>query len=139
MAKIATFMLCDAINHISTEKGPVPQLIAPQFILTPMFIPSNFSFGVSIGISGLDLRQVNTVKFAIKTPQKTIVKESEAFSIPASTENNILPQEQHGITLNIDVRNLKVEEEGIYSIIIFINGEAIGEKEIPIYRGENNA
>ena len=69
MANLVSFVICESINNMpAANMGVVPTLVAPQVALRPQFIPGNFSFGISVGLTGIDLNKVNKVRFTIKNP-----------------------------------------------------------------------
>ena len=100
MAKIAMFMLCDAISPEHSQM----KLISPQFVLRPDFIPGNFSFGICAGISDIDA--------------------SDAYKqayLDAKEED--IPREAQGFMIAMEVRNIPVKLEGEYKFVLYINGE----------------
>lgn len=138
MAKVTMFMLCDTVNNIPGPKGQIPHLVAPQVVLRPMFIPGNFSFGIAIGVRGLNLQQPTKLKFTITAPDGTVLQDSDETEIPAIGMGDTLPIEHQGFMMNLDIRNLVVQEEGLYKISLCVNGESLEEQEIPIFRGVNH-
>ena len=139
MVRITTFTLCDSVN---TQHGPqgqqTTQLVEPRIVLRPMFIPGNYSFGISIGVQGVNLHQQNRVSFQIFAPNGDIVQNSGTTDIPAFGQKDTLPPEFQGLVLNLDIRNLIVKEEGIYKLILYINEEPLAAQQIPIFRGVEN-
>lgn len=135
MEKIVSFMLCDSINNSSNSSTSAPHLVAPQIVLRPHFVPGNFSFGIAVGIGGMDLTRENSIKFLIKSPDDILLQdsgESNLAPVP-ELENDNIPKEYQGFQANIDIRNLPVEKPGDYKFILYVNGSSIGEKKIPIY------
>lgn len=56
MAKLSTFVICEAINNIPTPNGnSFLQMNSPQIALRPEFIPSSYSFGVLFGVRDINL------------------------------------------------------------------------------------
>ncbi len=134
MPELTMFTVCESVGNVSPQPGVnIPQLMGPQTVLRPMFIPGSFSFGVSAGVIGINLKQSNSVKFTIKTPTGQIVQASENAVFPPIFEDDSLPQEYQGFMLTLDVRNMVVEEQGNYSFELFINDESVGSRAIPIF------
>lgn len=138
MAKLFSFTICDSISNVSAgAMGMVPTLVSPQIVLRPQYIPGNFSFGIAIGISEIDLNQTNKMRFTITNPKGEIVHDSNESELPIPPEGkgDSLPAELQGFMMCIDIRNLAIPCEGVYIFSIFFNGENIASHEIPIYKG----
>lgn len=137
MIKVTTFMLCDAINNVTLPNGSVvPQLSAPTAILRPQFIPGSFSFGVAIGLLGVNIHQENKIKFAIVDPDGVTIQNSGESSIPAFTDEDNLPADWQGFAMSIDVRNLVIQKSGIYTLKFYINDEEVCAKEFPVFEAK---
>ena len=135
---VSTFMLCDAINNVNSPQGTVvSQLISPRTVLRPQFIPSAFSFGISIGIEGVDLHKNNKISFKILDPDGNLLQASEDNELPATKNEDTLPTEYQGYVLSIDIRNLIIKKSGLYVFSLSLNGEEICSKNIPIYEAKN--
>ena len=130
-------MLCDAINNINLPQGTVvPQLTLPKTVLRPQFIPSAFSFGIAVGVEGIDLQKNHKMRFKICDPDGNIVQESGDNELPALSEDDSLPKEYQGYTLSIDIRNLVINKPGIYVFSLFVNDNEIYSKEIPVFEAK---
>lgn len=137
MAKIVTFMICDAINNIPSPSGEmIPQLVAPQIAVRPQFIPGNYSFSISVGVRDVDLKRVNQIRFTITSPTGVILQDSGNSDFPPTGKPDIIPLEFQGFTLSMDVRNIVIHEEGLYTFSLYINDIVIGTQEIPIFKRE---
>ncbi|MBR6788248.1 MAG: hypothetical protein IKM44_00360 [Clostridia bacterium] len=135
--KITTFMLCDSINNVNLPQGTVvPQLIMPTTVLRPQFIPSAFSFGIVVGVEGMDLQKDHKMRFRITDPDGNIIQESCENVLPAIPEDSSLPKEYQGYTLSIDIRNLIISKSGLYNFSLFINDEEVCIKSIPVFEAK---
>lgn len=135
MAKISSFMICDTIVNLITPQGiSVPQLISPQPILRPPFIPGSFSFGISIGVLDIDYKISNVVKTIIYSPEGVEIHNSGNIDLGKIPKDEFLPEKYQGFVLSTDIRNLIIHEEGIYTIEIFVNDTSVGKKEIPVFK-----
>ena len=135
MAKVTMFMLCDTVNNVPGVQGVVPHLVSPQVVLRPMFIPGNFSFGVSIGVQEVDLKKNTKLQFWVIAPSGKIIQESQITEIPAVGQEDTIPAEQQGFVMNLDIRNLVIDEEGKHIFKLKVNEQVVEEQIIPIYRG----
>ena len=105
MAKIAMFMLCDAISPEHSQM----KLISPQFVLRPDFIPGNFSFGICAGISDI--------------PDDKIIYRLPDSNFERDAKEEDIPREAQGFMIAMEVRNIPVKLEGEYKFVLYINGE----------------
>lgn len=140
MPKIASFILCDSIENINNSENEVmTKLVSPQIVLRPQYIPSNFSFGMALGISEITLKNQNSMKFTIKSPKGKVIQDSGVNPLPIINVEDTLEEKFQGFVINIDIRNLEISEAGIYKLEIFINDQTIGEENIPIFKGIKHA
>lgn len=137
MAKLTAFMLCDSINNIPDPSGGfLQQIISPQVALRPQFVPGNFSFGVAVGVRGIDLHITNRIRFTISDPQGKIIQDSGVSEFhPISVDvPETMPDEYQGFLMNMDIRNLVIHENGEYLFSIYVNDELVGIQSIPIFQ-----
>ena len=138
MAKVTMFMLCDTINNNPGPKGMIPHLVAPQLVLRPVFIPGNFSFGIAIGVQGINIKQAIKLGFSLIAPSGKILQQVDNAELSPIQNEDTLPPEYQGLVLNLDIRNLVIQEEGVYKFALCVNGESLEEQDIPIFRGVNH-
>ena len=138
MAKVTMFMLCDSVNNVPGPQGAISHLVSPQLVLRPVFIPGNFSFGISIGVQDLDIKKPIKLGFTIAAPDGKVLQRGDDAEIPPMNLEDTLPPEQQGLMLNLDIRNLVIHEEGVYKFTLRVNGDPLETQMIPIYRGINH-
>lgn len=135
MAQLTSFVICESINNMpAANMNVVPTLVAPQVTLRPQYIPGSFSFGVAVGINGIDLQTVNNVRFTIKSPESVILQDSGVSELPVAPQDTALPSKYQGFMMCIDIRNLAIPCEGEYVFSFFLNDECVGNHIIPIYK-----
>lgn len=135
MAKLVSFTICESLNNTpSGNFGTVPVLISPQIVLRPQFIPGNFSFGIAVGISEVDIKVSNKVKFTITGPDGNVLNDSVETDLPVVVKPDSLPDQYQGFMLCIDIRNLAVPCEGAYTFSLYLNGDQLTPQCIPIYK-----
>lgn len=135
MPSISMFLACDSVGNITLQPGiSSPQLTGPRSVLRPQYIPGAFSFGLAVGIIGVDTNVQNIARFKITNPGGTVIHDSGDSVFPPIGINDPMPKEYQGFMLTLDIRNLPIEEEGVYTISLFINGANIGSMGIPVFR-----
>lgn len=137
MAKLTAFMLCDSISAIPVPEGGVlQQLVSPQIALRPQFIPGNFSFGVAVGVQGVNLHITNRIRFTISDSQGNVIQDSGISEFPPLPENTpeTMPAEYQGFLMNMDIRNLVIHKDGEYLFSLYVNDELVGTQSIPIFQ-----
>jgi len=135
MPSISSFILCDSIVNIqSPPNGNIPQLISPQAVLRPPFIPGTFSFGIAMCIVGLQAQQRNIFMFQIHAPSGDIIQNSGEIDFGELPPDDSMPEKYNGFVVSSDIRNLEIRTEGEYTIELFINSNSIGKCIIPIYK-----
>ena len=134
MIDIATFALFESSQNISNgQGGVVQQLTGPVTILRPKFVPSNYSFAVSIGVRGLDMHNENSMHIILKNPSGDVLSDLGEKLLPIAGEDDILPIEYSGFVACIDFRIVVIETSGAYILEVYVNNSLIGTKEIPVY------
>lgn len=131
MPHISTFMYCeDAIDNKSPD-GNKLSLNNPFIVFRPLFIPSQFSFGVVMGIIGLDFEEKQNLQVKFSSPNDDVILDTGvidldlALTIPDKESN--LPPEFRGAIMNLNFRNVPLRVEGIYRSDVFINSELLGQ------------
>lgn len=136
MPNITMFLVCDSINNFSPQPEiNIPQLMGPQCVLRPQFIPGTFSFGLAVGVAGVDSNEQNTIRFTITNPAGAIIQNSGDNVFPPIGIDDTMPKEYQGFMLSLDIRNLLIEKEGVYTFTLYVNNVEIGHKEIPVFKG----
>lgn len=137
MPKISAFTLCDSVNNMPLPDGNfVPTLINPQVVLKPQFLPTTFSFGFSVGILDMKPDIQNKVRLLIMDPEesKTVQDLGEIEIYPSLISQN-QTDSFSGCTITASVQNVPLEQQGIYKLRVLVNGQDIGSKDIPIFKG----
>lgn len=134
MAKLFSFTICDSINNLPVPGGAVPMLIAPQIALRPQFIPGSFSFGLAIGMSGIDLHISNKMRIVIQSPNGDSIYDSGENNLPLTSKEDTLPQKYQGFMMCLDIRNLVIRCEGEYVFTFYLNGECVANQPVPVFK-----
>ena len=133
MPEVYSFMVCDFVNN-SSQGAPIPVLASPKTALRPEFIPGNFSFGVAIGITNIDIHKPNKFKINIYSPHNELSFSFGDAELPPSVDKDTLPAEYQGYMVCTDIRNMAIPEEGVYKISVYVNEELIWEKPLAVYK-----
>ncbi|WP_028392712.1 hypothetical protein [Bacillus cihuensis] len=136
---VTTFAFSNDVKQ-QTMDGNVQsiQVIDPQNVFRPTFIPGTFSFAVTFGVLGLDPDKKNVLRFEIKDPNEVNVVETPHIDIPPNInfDDSILPKESNGFIFNMDFRNIAFRLEGKYTAYIHVNHENIGGFPVLVYPQE---
>lgn len=129
--KITTFVYCLGTSSMEGNNSPMNAMGILQ-ILTPEYIPSTFSFSIIIGIKGMEISFDHKLDIIFKSKQENLV---EAKDIVISAEqlkdsDPGLPEEQRGVMLGLDMRNVVFKEEGNYFTEVILDGKKLGEFDI---------
>lgn len=135
MPYISSFTYCDSIQTEMTSQGPQPKIVRPLQVLTPIALPSNYSFAIACNIVDFDVKIENSVRICFVSPSGQIVNDTNEikFQIP---REQIKVNRPSVMQFNLDMRNVILREEGTYVTRIFINGDQIGEYKIAVVVGE---
>jgi hypothetical protein len=139
MAKVSTFLYCEGVQNDVTPTGPKMHIIGPMQILTPMFIPSMFSFSVVIGIIDTNMKMPHKFRLLLKGPDEQIIIDTGESIIPINNAKVIpnLPEDMQGFMGSIDFRNVAIRQEGTYEIEVFFDDESMGKFPIKAKGVEN--
>lgn len=133
MARIVSFSYCEMVQNEVSSGIPKAHIVGPLIVLAVPFIPTTFSFSVSIGISGIDIAEPNKIQYKLLSPSGNIIHDTNEIILPIDrTAPAKLPKMYRGIQLNIDLRNLVLKEEGEYESLIVVNGEKLKGYNLPV-------
>src|SRR5690625_2642927 len=111
------FVYGEGIQQEQTPQGIKQSILNPQISLRPLFIPSLFSFSVSFGIIGVDIKLEHTLRYTFKGPDEAeYAIDTGAVKIPPESPEarRPLPLEASGYLFNLDFRNTAFRKEGWY-------------------------
>ncbi len=137
MAKLTSFLLSLQSQTAPIAGGEtVPQLICPLIVIKPKFIPSEYSFAITIGITDIDLTVENVLRMVFKAPSGDIVFDTGDGTLPPSTKETTLPRSAQGFIITLPLMNISISEEGTFLLDIIWNGECLDTHDIPVYKQE---
>lgn len=134
MPKINMFMVCDSINNIQAAGGPVAQITAPREALRPPIIPGAYSFGIGVGIRGIDLQTPTRIRYTITDSEDNIIFDTGESELPPMSKPDSIPIDFQGFLITTDVRNVVIKADGLYMFNLFVNGEQMEPQEVPIFK-----
>lgn len=137
--RISTFVYSeDSISH-NTSQGQQMNIVNPQHVLRPMFVPSMFSFAVTFGIVDLDTKKEHKARYLLWGPEEgEPIVDSGEFNLPVPDEPSDLPMEASGYMMNMNFRNVPFKKEGFYTSEIVFDGQELGK--FPVYvKGRGSA
>lgn len=135
MEKITTFIYCLAANNIQEPNMQTVNANGILSVITPEYIPGTFSFSLIFTLLGLEEKNYE-LNLRFKNPDGQTVLETGGLVIPydqisKNDQNRILlPPEETGLTLSLDLKNVVFEKNGYYVTEVICNGRVLGEYEI---------
>lgn len=142
MVELSAFALCaEIIDNISADGVLEPELKNPQPALRPAFVPTEYSFGVYLGLLGVGAGAVgHDLEFVLDdAEEKTVAKIGPVSIPPASPNGSNIPPENSYVAFVLRMQNVKLETEGVYKFRTLVDGEEIGSRRVPVYRSEASA
>lgn len=137
MVRISTFVYSDTAQQGMGPDGNHSLTIQnPMQLFKPAFIPSLFSFSITLGIAGVDLLKQHQVRLTFsKLDGSEHLIETGEIVIPANEEghkaNEGVPLEYRGYLFNLDFRNVAFRTEGEYVSTVYVDGVELGKH--PVY------
>ena len=128
---ISSFTYCDKVQELLTPNGPVSQIIRPLQELSPIAIPSNYSFFISCIISNIRYNPENHLKITFEDPGGEIIEVFEQHDCNPPTKSSN-PDELYGLQLNIDIRNVILSKAGTYGTRVLFNNIELGFYKINV-------
>ncbi|WP_404988082.1 hypothetical protein [Clostridium culturomicium] len=139
MTTLKSFIYCEGIDTNITPNGPKPSLVSPLAALTPMFIPSMYSFSIFMSIQHDELNCNNSFRIVFrKKDSDLLIVDSGSQLLPPLDHESDLPKEARGFMINMDLKNVVIKEEGMHICEVYINDILIGGSEIYAKAAENN-
>lgn len=139
MTSLKSFIYCEGIDTNLTPNGPKPSLVSPLATLTPMFIPSMYSFSIFMSIQHDELNCNNSFRIVFRKKDSDLaIVDSGNQILPTLNIESDLPKEARGFMINMDLKNVVIKEEGMHTCDVYINNNLIGSSEIYAKAGENN-
>lgn len=111
------FFSADFVENRDSNNNPIPTSIGPTSEFAIEQFPTNYSFSLQVMIAKINIFQANvvTINFSKENDDNLLV--SEVLNLPQSTED-----EEASINFNLNFRNVRLAEEGIYVASLFVNG-----------------
>ncbi|WP_025021334.1 hypothetical protein [Ligilactobacillus equi] len=89
------------------------------------YIPTKFSMGFLLTVSGLDKEQNHTMKIEVKSPMNEVAP----YTLDIAKEQLLSIHHTDSFTISGDLNNFDIIQEGIYTFSAYIDG-----KELNSYR-----
>lgn len=138
MARISTYMYSEGISQMSTPTGSKQVIVSPIQLITSKAIPTNYTFGITFGVIGLDTMGKNhhiKIVFARKgnnDPQKQTVVFEGDINDTSPQPGEILPPDLRGFIGGFVLQNVYLDGEGVFETTIEADGKAIGTMPIEV-------
>ena len=127
------FVYSESVEHSMSPTGAKVNVLGVLNALTPMCIPSMFSFSVTLGLIEVEMNKAHKLQLKIiDATNGEIVVDTEEIQLPIESINQRLPLELQGYTFSMDFRNIPINNEGIYKTYVFFDGELLGEYPVHV-------
>lgn len=134
MARLTQFILCEKIENIVAANGQqISSLVNPLAFLRPQLLPSAFSFGVSIGVQGVEVSRPCEISISLLDSNGAALGNTLEATLPPPAQEIGIPDEELGFVINLDMHNALLRTPGKYSFEVRVNGVAIGSREFGVY------
>ena len=136
---ITSFVYCD---RVETQPAPAPKnqihrLVDPLQMLAPFSIPGAFSFSISLGFQGREIVEKSMqLRLDFLDPDDNALFSTGEIPFPKMPEDNI-PPENHGLNLNLDIRNLVFSQPGYHKTKVYIDNNCMNEFPILVTVAKN--
>lgn len=127
MLHISTFMYSE--DTIQDPQAKSLHIVNPTMVFKPTFIPSLYSFSVTLSIVGLEFQKDPKLRFKFwseNEPDKMLVDTGEIPLPKNNNDDSDLPEEFRGGMLTMNFRNLPLKYQGKYFSEVFIDEESLG-------------
>ena len=130
MAIITGFTICESIMPIPNPNNQLDgklQIEAPINALNFDFLPTHYSLSLYLSLGDIKSKGKNKLRitFGISAPFLLDTQDID-IAIPDDAPDDFLQ-----VALNMDLKNLKFEQEGTYYTQIYHNGTIVGK--FPFY------
>lgn len=126
--KIVSFVYCEDVQNDQNGKGVI---IAPMQLMTPKFLPTDYSFNISFGIFDV-LKEGFKLETKFLDPNGQEVA-NNIMQVPHLPIDKIeKPNLPVGLQVNIGFRNIPLLISGEYKTVIYLNEIKSGEYPIEV-------
>ena len=135
MGNINTFIYCLQADTIQSPEGQAVNANAILTAITPEFIPGAFSFSIVFALNNLEIEN-HTLHIYFKNSDGKVLVDSNDIHIPfkeiieKGQNGASLPDEEKGMIMSMDLRNVLFEKVGYYCTFIYLDGNLVGEYKI---------
>lgn len=135
MSYIASFVYCDQIQNNMTPQGLTRNIVTPLIDLQPINIPGNYTFSIACTFADVNVRDNNAFEVFFQNPKGDTISKVNVI-IPAKMLLNQQNEDKgiDSLNLDVDLRNVVLNTEGMFSTVIFHNGSKAGEYPINVRR-----
>lgn len=115
--KITSLLFCEEAIVENINGQIRMNIINPFSTISPQFIPTNYSF--SLVVNFIDMRDFsNDFQIIINDPDGNTIVDTNMIPLSLAGVNQKLPIEHQSIGISLNLRNVILPKEGIYSTIV---------------------
>lgn len=138
--KILKVIFCEDVTELPNSQTPIQKKMAivnPTGSFVLEYLPSTFSFSALVMFQGVPEGPKNlTFKFSNPRTSKVLFEASFVITAEAIV-NQVIPSEFAGVNINIQLKNILIEDEGEYTLNIQSDGSDIHTEVLHFFKIKN--
>lgn len=129
MEPFANIILSNSVDQSqNAEKQQILNVVNPFVVINPAFFPTQYSFVITILVTGVDLTGKEQMGINIISPTKKVLFSTGNVPTPDLTQANQI----NNITLNFDLKNVILDEQGVFSVEFNFNNSTIASTKFRV-------
>lgn len=128
--KIVSFVYCMKVEN--DEQGN-PVIIKPIQMLTPQFLPTEYTFTVSFGLFDINPNEKNMFEISFTDSENHEIVKNK-FTLPKISSKDIDMHKPLGLQINMEFKNVELLIEGEYKSTVKVNEDMLGVYPINVMK-----
>ena len=130
MSVNASIVFCDSIQSSIINGKLSPTISRPLSYITPISIPSNYTFAIYCSLEGLERDKKHVLRIEVKDPDNLLIMSATNLELPSIEDINskVYPR----VEISIDMRNVVIMHAGTFKAEIYDNDDSICVEELQV-------
>lgn len=129
MEPFANIILSNSVDQTQNiEQQQILNIVNPFVVINPAFFPTQYSFVITILVTGVSLTGKELMGIKITSPENKVLFSTGDVPTPALPQTNQISN----ITLNFDLKNIILEEEGVFTVEFSFNNTPIASTKFRV-------